>query len=232
MKKIEKWFLVSLILALSCGCSSLSREATDEIAAQARKLTGADRLDALEERVGALADQQRLIYGYAGSLAAAQGITPTAARDWAAAQDGATEEAEPVAPADDVDAVEFGKLQWTFGGVKGGKAELSSPRLSGLKAGSTSISYKWDVGLSGWGLANSEAGALCCWFVERENGEIVGGKFDWVSTSRKSRSLENVLDGYGGWSLEGVPNPTKCYLVVISSDGRKRSNVVGAEWKR
>jgi hypothetical protein len=204
----------------------------DEIASQVRKLTGAERLESLEDRVSALADQQQLIYGYAASLAAAQGITPTAARDWVSEQDGAEEEMEAVEPAEEVDAIEFGKLQWSFGGVKGGKAELSSPRLSELKASATSISYTWDVGLAGWGLAHSEAGALCCWFVEKENGEIVGGKFDWVSTSRRTRSLENVLDGYKGWSLDGVPNPTKCFLVVISSDGRKRSNVVGAEWKR
>jgi len=84
-----------------------------------------------------------------------------------------------------------------------------------------------------WGLSNGAAGAIAAVFVQREDGSWVGGKFDWVSTSRSSRGLENVLSGYGGWSLAGVPNPCQICFVVVENSGKRRSNVIGpATWKR
>ena len=207
------------------------------IAADVQRIAGTDAIAAntagLADRVGVLEDQARLTYGLVGAIARAQGITATDARDWAAAQDPAPpEEEEKPADADNPDAVDFGKLAWKVGGKDCHGAKLDSPRLSRLKASAKGISYKWDTGLSGWGLSNAEAGALACLFVERSDGAIVGGKFDWVSTSRASRGFENIFAGYNGWSLEGVPNPCRIYYVVVSSDGRKRSNIVSAEWKR
>jgi len=221
-------FFAPFCATVLTGCSTLSPKALDGAAAQARKLAGTE---GLAERLVALEEQGRMTYAFTWMTAEKAGISETEARDWLAgktAPDGEEEET----PAADVDAVEFARLEWKFGGVDGSRAALSSPRLSGLKAGASSISYKWEKGLGDWGLSNGDAGALACLFVEREDGGIVGGKFDWVSTSRSNRPLKNVLEGYVGWTLEGVPNPCKCYFVVISQDGRKRSNVIGAEWKR
>ena len=132
-----------------------------------------------------------------------------------------------------VDTLPFSALQWKFGGVNGGGAALSTPRLSSLRCSGNTLSYKWVVGLNTWGYGHDDAGAICAAFVQKSDGSWVGGKFDWVSTSRSSRGLEHILAGYGGWSLAGVPNPCQICFVVIDSNGKRRSNVIGpATWKR
>lgn len=233
---MKKMLLAAAVLAACAlsGCAGLtSPEAQEQIqeglAKTARKLAGTDELGA---KFDAAAERAELTYAFVVLSAEKQGITETQARDWLAGREtGDADEDEE--DAKDVDAVEFASLQWKFGGFDGSRAKLSSPRISGLKAGASGISYKWDVGLSGWGLAKDDTGgAMACWFVEKEDGSIVGGKFDWISTSRRTRDFKNVLTGYVGWTLEGVPNPCKAWFVVVSLDGKKRSNVVGAEWKR
>lgn len=237
-KGMKKWRMAVVAAtavwaaAFCFGCAALSSavESPEELAAQARRTIGTE---AIFERLVAMEEQARMTYAFTWLSAERAGITETEARDWLAGLDGEEAEEEVEVPVADVDDVDFASLKWKFGGVDGSKAKLDSPRVSGAKATAKTLSYTWDVGLSGWGLANSVAGALACIFVEREDGELVGGKFEWTSTSRKTRSLSNVLKGYGGWSLEGVPNPCKCYYVVITEDGRKRSNVVSVgEWKR
>ena len=233
---MKKLILLALLLAalLSTGCGTLRKLWTSEetqaaIAADVQKLAGTDKLaakfDAAEERA-------QLTYAFSWLTAQKAGITETDARDFLAGRSDDSENSDDSAVPADLDAVDFASLQWKFGGVAGSKAKLDSPRISALSAGSKSISYKWDKGLSAWGLANDDASALACLFVEREDGSIVGGKFDWVSTSRASRGLENVFDGYSGWTLDGVPNPCKCYFLVLSRDARKRSNIAATEWNR
>lgn len=131
------------------------------------------------------------------------------------------------------DSVPFVLLQWKFGGINGSHAAVSTPSLANLKCNRNTLSYKWVVGLEGWGLAKNDAGALCAAFVEKEDGSWVGGKFDWVSTSHTAKGLENVLAGYDGWNLAGVPNPCMICFVVIDANGKRRSNVIGpAIWQR
>lgn len=234
---MKKWNMVAvLVLAVLAawfcgGCAALSQavESPEELAAQARRAIGTE---AIFERLEAMEKQARMTYAFTWLSAERAGITETEARDWLAGFDGEETEEEVEEPVADVDDVDFASLKWKFGGKDGSKAKLDSPRVSGAKATAKTLSYTWDVGLSGWGLANGDAGALACLFVEREDGEMVGGKFEWVSTSRKTRSLGNVLSGYGGWSLDGVPNPCKACFVVIDEPGKRRSNVVAFEWKR
>ena len=235
MKKLAPILVCLALAALSTGCGTLrkiwrSDEAQAAIAADVQRLAGTDQLAA---RFDAAEERNQLAYAFTWLTAQKAGITETDARDWIAGRTNPADDdsGEEVVPAD-VDAVDFAALSWQYGGFDGAKAKLDSPRLSGLSASGTTIRYKWDVGLSGWGLANADAGALACLFVTRSDGAIVGGKFDWVSTSRSSRSLENVTGGYNGWTLADVPNPTRIYFVVVSSDGRKRSNIVAADWSR
>ena len=47
-----------------------------------------------------------------------------------------------------------------------------------------------------------------------------------------SRDFVNIYGGYGGWSLANVPNPCPAAFVIISSDGKKRSNVLVGSWSR
>jgi hypothetical protein len=74
---------------------------------------------------------------------------------------------------------------------------------------------------------------VACLFVQRSDGKWVGGKFDWISSSRTTRDFNNILDKpYLGWNLNGVPNPCSVVYVVVKADGKKRSNTIRGEWRR
>ena len=134
-------------------------------------------------------------------------------------------------PATGGDAMDYALLRWQYGGVNAGGAKLDSPRLSSLSCNGRAVSYRWEVGMSGWGLGNGDAGAICAIFFERD-GQWIGGKFDWVSVSRTNRELKHV-ESYSNWPSSGIKLPWrgKVAFVVVSADGRKRSNVVIAEAK-
>lgn len=137
------------------------------------------------------------------------------------------------APTGAADQVSFGALRWTFGGIDGSGASKTSAAIGGLSASGGGMTYRWaGPTLSSWGLSNTSAGAYACFFVQRSDGAWVGGKFDWISTSRTSRSFENILHGYHGWTLAGVPNPCPCAFVIVSSDRKKRTNVIASTWRR
>ena len=127
------------------------------------------------------------------------------------------------------DAVDFASLKWRYGGFNGSGARLDSPRISGLRSDGRVLHYKWDVGLSGWGLGHGDPGAICAVFFER-NGEWIGGKFDWVSTSRSNRELKHV-ETYNNWPTAGISLPWRgrVAFVVVDKSGKRRSNVVEAK---
>lgn len=131
------------------------------------------------------------------------------------------------------DEVPFSALKWRFGGKNGASAKQTSARIGGLSMSKDHLSYRWTgPTLASWGLANSDPGALACLFVQKTDGTWVGGKFDWISTSRTTRDFININSGYGGWSLAGVPNPCACAFVIVSSDCKKRTNVISGRWTR
>lgn len=136
-----------------------------------------------------------------------------------------------VPPAATVDQLDYALLRWQYGGVNASGAKLDSPRLSSLSCNGRAVSYRWDVGMSGWGLSNGDAGAICAVFFERD-GKWIGGKFDWVSVSRSNRELKHV-ETYNNWPSSGIKLPWRgrVAFVVVSADGRRRSNVVIAEAK-
>lgn len=131
------------------------------------------------------------------------------------------------------DQIPFSALHWNFGGKNGAHAKKTSASIGHLSVSQHSLSYRWTGDtLASWGIAHSDPGALACFFVMKSDGKWVGGKFDWISTSRTSRGFENILTGYGGWSLAGVPNPCACAFVIISADCKKRTNVIAGTWRR
>lgn len=130
------------------------------------------------------------------------------------------------------DGVAFSSLSWRFGGFNGADAVLSSPRIASLSAKASGLSFKWQTGLSSWGLADDDASAIAALFVQTPDGSWIGGKFDWISTSRSTRDFKNIYEGYNGWSLAGLDNPCPACFVVVSKDGKKRTNVLGpVSWK-
>ena len=81
----------------------------------------------------------------------------------------------PADPAPAVDQVDYALLKWLYGGVNAGGAKLDSPRLSGLSCNGRAVSYRWDVGMSGWGLSNGDAGAICAVFFLKDGVWIGAG---------------------------------------------------------
>ncbi|MGI6158114.1 MAG: hypothetical protein ACOYH4_06570 [Saccharofermentanales bacterium] len=131
-------------------------------------------------------------------------------------------------PADaTTDDIPFSQLKWRYGGFSGAGAALDAPRISNLSIrGGNRIYYRWDVGLSAWGLSHSDPGAIAAIFFLRD-GEWIGGKFDWVSTSRADRELKHV-ESYSSWPSAGIHLPWTgpVAYVVVSADGKRRSNVI------
>lgn len=132
-----------------------------------------------------------------------------------------------------LDAVSYGSFNWTYGGFNGAGAPHSGVNISGLRFVGNSLHFNYVNDLSAWGLSDGDAGgALACFFVKNTEGQWVGGKFDWISSSRKSRGLEHCLSGYGGWSMRGIPNPCQAAFVIVSPNGKRRSNVLAGTWTR
>ena len=132
-----------------------------------------------------------------------------------------------------LDAAPFETFKWVYGGFHGDKARPREVAIADLKMKPDGMSFKWVQDLSAWGISNDDASqALACLFVMNKNGEWVGGKFDWISSSRSTRDFKNIYEGYNDWSLENVPNPCPAAFVVVSKDGGKRSNVIAAMWQR
>ncbi len=140
--------------------------------------------------------------------------------------------ADPAAVVTAPDEVPYGALSWRYGGVSGGGYQQSGVEISHLKTSRNDLSFKYNKDLSAWGYGHGDASAYACMFVQTTSGNWVGGKFDWISSSRSSRDLKNVTSGYGGWSLAGVPNPCPVAFVIIDPKSKRRSNVIAGTWSR
>ena len=119
------------------------------------------------------------------------------------------------------------ELDFRYGGFKGGKAvEDPATQISNLKISKSGLSYKWAKGdLGNWGLGKTEAGALACVFYW-DGKKWVGGKFDWISTSRTTRGWENVKSGYNGWDADAFFGAKRHAFCIVSKDGKKRTNLL------
>ena len=136
-------------------------------------------------------------------------------------------EAETSAAAPAADAVNFAALKWCWGAFDGSKAaEDAGARIGSLKVSASGLSYKWEKGgCERLGASSaSDASCLACLFCF-DGSAWRGGKFDWISTSRTTRDMKNIEDGYNGWDA-GAFRSAKAYaFVIVSKDGRKRTNV-------
>ena len=120
-------------------------------------------------------------------------------------------------------------LDFRYGGFKGGgSVEDPATQIKGFRFSSSGMSYSWAKGdLGNWGLARTDAGALACAFYEDPaTGRWIGGKFDWISTSRTTRTWENVRDRYNGWDPDAFFSAQRHAFCIVSADGRKRTNLV------
>lgn len=166
------------------------------------------------------------------SVAAGSGGAAPSAGETGAGSGGETPSETPSEAPAAADQVPFGSLKWRYGGVNGSGARASGVAISSASFSSGGMSFKYVRDLSAWGYSSGALGGYACLFVQNQSGAWVGGKFDWISSSRKSRDFKNVYGGYAGWSLADVPNPCNAAFVIISPDAKKRSNVIVGTWSR
>lgn len=120
-------------------------------------------------------------------------------------------------------------LDFRWGGFDGSRAaEDPATQIRDFRMDGRGMSYAWAKGdLGNWGLARTAAGALICAFYFDEKERLwVGGKFDWISTSRLTRSWENIHAGYNGWRADPFFAAKKHAICIVSADGRRRTNLL------
>lgn len=117
-----------------------------------------------------------------------------------------------------------------FGSPKcGGAAQVPGARISSLRVSAGGMTYKWAQGgceaLGASGSGDYSHTIACAGYLKGD-GKWYFGKFDWVSTSRTSRSWENIYDGYNGWKPAEFFDAKKRAFVIVSSDGKRRTNFI------
>jgi len=131
------------------------------------------------------------------------------------------------------DEVPYHLLKWTFVGPDGQYPEAvpEGVLIKDLRLHKHYFTFKFERNLSAWGYSK-EHYEFACAFVKKEDGTWIGGKFDWISSAEDSRIYSNMLSGYNGWRLGGVPNPCEFAFVVVDTRKNRRSNVLTGLWHR
>jgi hypothetical protein len=137
----------------------------------------------------------------------------------------AKDEAKPVEPKPVSDEP---KLNWCWGGFNGSKStETDKAQIKNLKVSNDKMSYEWAAGGCENLGATSSGDAdhtLACLFLDDGRG----GKFDWISTSRKTRDFNNIHGGYNGWDANAFKNAKKVWFCICSRNGLVRTNLISA----
>lgn len=120
-------------------------------------------------------------------------------------------------------------LQWAFGGFRGQNAiKCEEAIIADLKVKSNGMSYRWVTGgceALGADNATDASQTVACLFC-LINGEWLGGKFDWISTSRTTRDFKNIATGYHGWDSAAIDKAEAYRFVIVSKNGKERTNVI------
>lgn len=145
-----------------------------------------------------------------------------------AGETGGDNSADPVRPAEPAPSGGAAPLVYKYGGFRGENAvEDPNTQISDLHMTKSGMRYKWANGsLKNWGLANDAAGALACVFFW-DGKQWIGGKFDWVSTSRTNRDFKNINEEhYHGWDPDKFWSAKKRAFCIVSKDGKRRTNLL------
>lgn len=165
---------------------------------------------------------------YARKHAAAQADGDVAAPSSESEPPAAGNPATAEAPSSAAATADAPKLVWKFGSFDGSRAlEDPATQIKDLHMTKSGMSYRWAKGdLGNWGLARSDAGALACAFYWDESAKAwIGGKFDWISTSRTTRDFKNLED-YKGWSKGPFFAAPKRAFCIVAKNGRVRTNLL------
>ena len=131
------------------------------------------------------------------------------------------------------DGVEFARLSWDWGGFNGSGATLvQEAQIGSLSVSASGLRYSWvSGGCEALDAANSHENANCiaALFVLDGTGTWRGGKFDWISTDRLTRDFKNISGAYNGWPPGAVKTAKAYAFVIVSKDGKRRTNVAFCE---
>lgn len=195
----------------------------------ARQNAAADDARAAETSGGSAAETSAPAATSAPAQTSAQAATSgggIAAATSATAATSAQAETSLASAGDDVSP---SLLNWCWGGFKGASAAAAAGvAISSLRVTASGLSYRWAAGgCERLGAESREdySHTLACLFC-RIGGVWRGGKFDWISTSRTTRDLKNVRDGYGGWRPDAIEAADAYAFVIVSRDGKRRTNII------
>lgn len=134
-------------------------------------------------------------------------------------------------PTNNPDEVDYDALDWRWGGFDGSGAALSSARIAGLAVTHNGLSYKWTAGgCEDLDRACSHGKPCCtCALFCRVGGKWVGGKFDHISTDRRTRDFANIRESYGGWDPSALSRADAFAFVILDDGARRRTNVIVQE---
>lgn len=126
------------------------------------------------------------------------------------------------------DAQKFAELNFCWGGFNGSNAVWNTAtEISNLRIDSK-LSYQWlkgdceQLGASDRADASQTLACLFCLI----DGKWLGGKFDWISTSRVTRDFRNIETSYHGWDASAISKASAYRFVIISKNGQSRTNVI------
>jgi len=142
------------------------------------------------------------------------------------------EAVEIKAPPSETDAISFESMQWCYGGFYGANAErVNGCVIADLKISGSGMSYRWQEGDCAPLGAPNRGDAICiaALFVKGADGEWRGGKFEWIGTSRTTRSFGNIEGEYHGWPPDSIKTAHGYAFCIVSKDGKRRSNVIATE---
>lgn len=128
-----------------------------------------------------------------------------------------------------VDDVDYSDLDWCYGGFRGRAAVRSEDvRIVLDSVSGGGLRYHFALGdLRSISPANTHDNPDCiaALFVCGPGGVWRGGKFDWISSDRLARDFSNIRTGYHGWPTDAVETAEAYAFVIVSNDGRVRTNV-------
>jgi len=119
-----------------------------------------------------------------------------------------------------------GAVRWCYGGFDGSRAQHDARcRISSLRVTNPSgLSLRWGSGIPGDWAKDQNGLVIFALFFQAGDGSWKGGKIDWINAARSTRDLKNPAAGYGGWNWGEYLAAKKHAAVVVSADGRQRSN--------
>ena len=117
----------------------------------------------------------------------------------------------------------------SFGNPNCSKAtEDPNAQIKDLKIDKNGLSYRWAKGgcenLGATSKSDYSQTLAIAGYGDGKTFKV--GKFDWISTSRTTRSFENIYDGYNGFdAAEFFKSPRRCFF-IMSKDGKRRTNIL------